>query len=327
MNCFNLKLIIITCFIEGLFSPISIFGQNDSLKIRDYKNKFVLYTDLGFNTAPFSIKLINPNGADVDLKYRNNLNAFYGVGCNYKWFSLRLNALFPETKGSISKYGVTKYYHLGFDFTYKKFFTDIDLFKYKGFAIVNPKDYGIVKDDNNYIMSLLRTNNFSINTWYFHNKYFSMAALRGRSASINSLIWTWYLKGTFNLFNVSNLPSILPSSIVNNNRSISEADRIHGLDFGIVPGIAFVNRYKNWQYSLLGGLGGVIQEKGYKSLKNSRNFIGLAPRYDIRLMGGYNVEKWFVMTYIDIDNKSIVFNDLKYNQTYLTFKTLVGYRF
>jgi hypothetical protein len=74
------------------------------------------------------------------------------------------------------------------------------------------------------------------------------------------------------------------------------------------------------------GFGPVVQSKFYIVNENTRGFFGLAPRYDLRLIAGYNVPKWFVMISTEFDNRSIRFNELKYKNNNYTVRLLAGYR-
>ncbi len=320
-------MLIVICLI-ALIYPFNLNSQKDSASVTNYRNNFVLFNDFGFNTAPFNIESTVKNQT-ITSKFRNNIHDFYGIGCNFKWFSFRLNIQLPGSVKPSKYYGHSKYFHLGFDFTYKQMFFDVDLYRYKGFALMDAYKLNSNLDlkHPNDIFSELTTNSFSINSWYFHKKNFSMAALRGKTAVFNKKAITWYLKGTINSFGVINSPSILPSYLFDPLNSKTSANSIHAFDIGVVPGIAFENCKNNWHYNVLAGLGVVIQEKGYHTELNARYFIGLAPRFDIRFMGGYNTPSWFFMLHTDFDNKSIDFVSMKYTQTYLNIRLVGGYRF
>ena len=313
-----------------LFFSCIIFSQKDSVSITNYKNNFVLYNDIGFNTAPFNIETYH-NKLPVKAKYRNNIHDFYGVGCNYRWFSLRLNIQLPGSIKPTKNYGFSKYFHLGFDFTYKKVFFDVDFYRYRGFALIEAYQYNSMLFNNetpNDILSNLVTKSFSVNMWYFHKKNFSMSALRGKTAVFNKSSYTWYVKSTINSFGLNNNNSpILPNYLFDPFDSKTSSNAIRAFDIGLIPGIAFAYVKNNWNYSVLAGYGGVIQEKSYHTKQNDRYFIGLAPRFDIRVMGGYNTPSWFLMLHTDFDNKSIEFTSLKYGQTYLNIRLVGGYRF
>jgi hypothetical protein len=205
------------------------------------------------------------------------------------------------------------------------------IYRYQGYALMNAYKYDsnkFSKELPNDIMNGLTTKSFSINMWYFHKKNFTMSALRGKTAVFNKLAYTWYLKSTLNSFGLNNndIP-ILPDYLIDLNNTKTSASSIRAFDIGIVPGFAFVYVKKHWNYSVLSGYGMVIQEKSYHITQTSRNFIGLAPRFDIRVMGGYNTPSWFLMLHTDFDNKSIQFTGLKYAQTYFNIRLVGGYRF
>ena len=75
-------------------------------------------------------------------------------------------------------------------------------------------------------------------------------------------------------------------------------------------------------------MGAVIQNKHYTVGANGpdRSLIGLAPRYDIKIVGGYSVPKFFIFLVTDFDNKSIRFNDLIYKQSFFSIKLIGGIR-
>ena len=313
-----------------LFNSIFIFGQKDTVSTTSFRNKLILYNDLGFNTAPFDLEIVH-NHISKNPKFRNNIHDFYGVGCNYKIFSVRLGVQIPGSIKPTKSYGYSKYFHLGFDFTYKKIFFDFDFHQYKGFALMDSKQFY----NNNYnseypndIKKNLMSNSFSVNMWYFHKKNFTMSALRGKTAVFNKFAFTWYLKSTLNSFGLSNNNSpILPDYLIDTINTKSSATHIRAFDVGFIPGIALVLVKNHWNFSVLSGYGFTIQDKSYQTTSLYRNFIGLASRYDIRIMGGYNTPKWFLMLHTDFDNKSIQFSGLKYAQTYFSVRLVGGYRF
>ena len=317
--------------ITTLFSFVSffIFSQKDTVYLTSYRNNLIIYNDLGFNTAPFDLKIVH-NQISKNLKFRNNIHDFYGVVCNYKIFSVRFGVQLPGSIKPTKSYGYSKYFHLGFDFTYKKIFFDFDFYQYKGFALMDSKQFynNYNNEYPNDIKNDLMSNSFSVNMWYFHKKNFTMSALRGKTAVFNKFAFTWYLKSTLNSFGLSNNNSpIIPDYLIDTINTKSSATHIRAFDFGFIPGIALVLVKNHWNFSVLTGYGFTIQDKSYETTSLYRNFIGLASRYDIRVMGGYNTPKWFLMLHTDFDNKSIQFTGLKYAQTYFSIRLVGGYRF
>ena len=82
-----------------LFVLTSFFvaGQDnsiDTLPYRSFKEKIVWFGDLGYASAPFSIRYPF-NDSISKLKYRNNIRTVLGFGMSYKWFSLRLAVSLP----------------------------------------------------------------------------------------------------------------------------------------------------------------------------------------------------------------------------------------
>lgn len=305
------------------------FAQSDSLPYTLFSNKLVLYADLGYSSAPFSISY--PYGDGINrLKYKNNYRNIIGFGLSYKWFALRIGIPLPGYARSTATYGQTTPINLGFDFSFKKVFCDVDIRSYEGYAIKDANSWNdtLTIDKPNDLRPKTKSQSFSMNAWYFHNKDFKMSALRGKTGHYKKDVHTWYLKNTFNIFGVTNDQSpIIPLKLIDSSNTKTSSNYYSALDFGVVPGYAYVKRKNQWQISGLAGLGAVIQTKLYDANGNNRSIIGLAPRYDIRLIGGYSVPSYFVFLVTDFDNKSIRFNDLVYRQYFYSIKIVAGKRF
>ena len=316
---------IILCF--G-FLPFGLLCQNDTVPYTLYKNKVVLYSDIGYTSAPFSMHY-NYNNTVDKLKYKNNFRTILGFGICYKWFALRIGIPLPGYFKPVSSFGKTIPLDLGFDFTIKKTFFDIDIRSYRGYAILDAYKWNdtLNKLHPNDIKPNINTVSFSANVWYFHDKNFKMSALKGKTGHYEKEVKTWYLKNSLNIFGVGNgTESITPYTLIDSTQTKTSSSVISSIDFGVIPGYAYVNKLKNWQFSALFGVGFAVQAKFYIINEISRGFLGLAPRYDIRLIGGYSVPKFFVFIVSDFDNKSIRFNNFSYRQTFYSLKLLGGIR-
>ena len=311
--------LILTC---GSFRAQEIDGFNN------YRNNIVWYSDLGFNSAPFSIKYDYP-GNIKRIRYRNNHKAVLGFGIAWKWFALRIGFDLPGTLRPKSKFGNTNYFDIGTDFTIKKTMIDIDYHNYTGYAIKNAHRWNdtLSSDAPHDLRPQTAAASFSINVWYFHNKDFKMQGLRLKTGSYSKEVRTIYLRSTINIHGVSNSPnSLIPYELQDTTNSKTVTRGIAAFDFGIIPGVGYVNNHKNWQYAAMFGLGPVIQAKVYDIPLNSRSYLGLAPRFDIRIYAGYSVPAYFVQLSAEFDNKSIRHTNLSYRQTFYTIKLTGGIR-
>ncbi len=300
----------------------------DTLPYTLYKNRLVLYSDLGFNGAPFSIK-DEFLGGYSKVKFKHNLKPTMGLGIMYRWFSLRIGFGLPGHLRPLSRYGKSRYTDLGVNFNIKNVYADIDLRSYSGFVV---KDAYIWNDTLNEITPNdfrpeTRAVSASINVWFFKSKTFRMPAVLGKVGYYEEKEQTWYLKSTLNFFGIGNESSpLLPDDLIDTTQTISRANAMSALDVGFVPGYAYVNRADSWQISLFGGLGAVMQAKFFRSGNITRGFLGLAPRIDLRFIAGYTEPDYFIWFVTDFDIKSIKFQDTRYNQTYYSVKLVAGVR-
>ena len=242
---------------------------------------------------------------------------------------MRLGIPLPGNVRPISRFGSTVHYDLGVDFTVKKTFCDIDIRNYKGYAIKNATSWNDTLNDlhPNDIRPATNAVSFSANVWYFHDHNFKMTALKGKTAHYNREVKTWYIKSSLNIFGVGNgNNSLVPVELIDTLNTKTGTNVISSIDLGFIPGYAYVNKINNWQFSAIAGLGAAIQGKFYNVDNVTRGFLGLAPRYDIKLIGGYSKPNYFLFIVTDFDNKSIRFSDFVYRQSFYSVKLVGGWR-
>jgi hypothetical protein len=315
-----------------LISLLAFIGQvraqDQPTAIHDFKNQHVIYADLGISPAPFNLSYSFPNEISK-LKYKNNFKPILGLAYAYKWFSMRIALPILPGVRSTEKYGKSKQFGLGFDYSLKRLYADIDFRIIQGYAIKNAYtfDSSLTENNPNKIYPELGSLNLALNLWYFNHDDFKMNALQGRRAHFEKQVHTWYLKGTLNYFGATNESgAIIPSPLQDEAQSKTSAHVYSALDFGIIPGYAYANRKNNWQISGWAGLGPVVQSKFYTLESGVQGFLGLAPRYDIRLVGGYSNNQRFFLLAANFDNKSIAFNTLAYKQYFYTIRLVAGIR-
>lgn len=302
--------------------------ESDSTYYTRFRDKIVLYSDIGYASAPFSIAYPFENG-EKSLKYKHNISPVLGIGVAYKWFALRLGFALKGTTRSESRFGKSTYFDLGTQFQIKQWFFDLDMRSYKGYAIKDAYKWNdtLNKLTPNDLRPNTQTFSIAINAWFFENKNMNMHSVFGRTGHYERALGTFYAKPTISLHGLGNETQ----GIIPNELSVEEDDKTNAwtyssIDIGLVPGYAYVNRINNWQFCGFAGLGGVIQAKFYRNKLTERGFLGLAPRYDIKIYGGYSVPKFFAFLSLDFDNKTIRFTDLKYRQNYFTFRITGGIR-
>lgn len=317
-------------FLLTLISSPNTLGQekSDTLPYTLYKKRVVLFSDLGFNSAPFSLK-DNFNEGETKLKFKHNLRLGMGFGVMYKWFALRIGFGLPGTLRPDSRFGKSQFTDIGINFNFKKTYWDIDAKSYSGYAIIDAKNWNDTLNDliPNLVRPGTRASSFSVNAWYFKNSDFKMPAVIGKVGHYNKPVGTWYFKSTLNFFNITNEGKPLtPNELIDSSQTKSFAHTIGALDIGLVPGYAYVGRIDNWQFSIFGGLGAVIQSKIYSTDITTRGILGLAPRMDLRFIAGYSKPHYFMWIVNDFDMKSIRFREMRYNQIFYSLKLVGGIR-
>jgi hypothetical protein len=323
-----LKALVNSLFIL-LFYSVTL-AQDSIEYVEEFRDSKILYADIGMSSAPFSIRNDFPNSINK-IAYKNNFRPILGLGFAYKWLSIRVS--FPVL-GNMRKqvdFGETKQFNIGFDYTYKKVYLDAEFKGLTGFSIQDAAqwDNSLSTAHPNAVKPELGSFNFSLNSWYFNSVHFKMNALQGRRAHFTNKVTTWYVKGTFSVFGVGHLgESIVPIPMQSTTNSKTKAQQLSAMDVGFIPGYAYANRIKNWQISGWFGVGAVVQGKFYTLPGGiTKGFLGLAPRYDFRLIVGYSSKDYFLFLSSEIDNKTIRFNDFVYRQNYYSLKLVGGYRF
>ena len=300
------------------------------MKYTSYKNHPILYFDMGYNAAPFSMKYQFTNDIDK-VKYRHNFKSMLGIGFAYKWFSIRLGAALVGNVRPISRYGKANYYDIGINFTIKKTYSEIDFRSYLGYVVKDSKDWDTTYNDlkPNDVDQQLASYNIAMSMWYFDNEHFKIDPFNGIKGRYNRPVTTWYLAGRFDVYGITNQngTSIVPLQLIDSTNTKTGASALTAGDFGVIPGIGHANRFGNWQYGAMFAFGPRIQGKTYSVNGASTTLLGIVPRYDLKLIAGYNVPKFFAILSFELDNKSIVFQKFKYHQTYYRMRLSVGYHF
>lgn len=306
--------------------PYRLVG-GDVLPYHFFKEQVVLLADIGFNSAPFAIK-DNYSLGVKKIKYRNNIRPTLGIGVSHKWFGIRVGLTLPLNVLDENKFGNSNYFDITVKANIKKTFCSFSFRNYQGYAVKGAYQFNdsISQDTPNAIMPLLRSTSLSTNVWYFRDDSFKMQAFQGKTAHFTRESKTWYLKGSLNFFRVSNESATIIPSELTDTTDRKNAQRIGAIDLGIIPGYAYGNRINNWQYGIFLGLGGVIQSKYYTKDGNTRSFLGLAPRVDFKISGGYSQSNFFILLISDFDIKSLKIQSLNYNQTYYNVRIMSGFR-
>ena len=312
-----------------LFLSTNLNAQElDTIPFVSFRDKIVLYTDLGSNSAHFTLKDNFNNGINK-LNYKHNIKTILGIGFAYKWFALHFGFALPGNLKSTSKYGNSKYFDLKLQGTYKQIYFYAGLRSYQGFYLKDEQKWNdsLPSFQPNGIYKNISSTNLEINVYYFLSKKFNMHSVLGRVGKYKRFAQTVYFKNSINIFNINNKKeSIIPAQLSDSTDRLN-ANSIGAFELTFIPGYAMVNSKNNWQYSVFAGVGVAFQSAYYVKDKKNRSYTGLAPRFDLRMSFGYNVDKYFIHLEGNYNLRSVKIQSLKYNQSFYNIRLVGGYRF
>lgn len=324
-----MKKILFILFVLTFTSVEETFAQepNDTMPFQLFRDRVVLYSDLGVNFAPFSLS-DNYNLGVEKLTFRHNLKMSMGLGISYRWFALRVGFTLPGSLMKESKYGESKAFDVGLKFHAKQTFWSVDLRNYVGYAIKDAYKWNdtLTASTPHDIRPNTNAANFAINSWWIMSKKFNMKAVIGTTGHFTRTTKSWYIRTTLNFWGISNSRSIVPEEL-QSDKDRTKASTIGAIDLGVVPGYAYSWRKKVWQLTAFGGLGAVIQSKYFTLGENTKPYIGIAPRMDFRFVGGYSKPKFFLLLSSDIDVKWLwIEKNLRYSQSFIDVRLIAGFR-
>lgn len=303
--------------------------QKDSLPYTSYKYHPIVFTDFGYSSAPASIKYPFRNGIN-HIFYKHNNKMILGLGVSYRWFSLRIGAALIGNTKAVSKFGKSNYFDVGIRFSIKKTYSEFNFRYYTNYVIKNANQWDSTLNDANPNDKNQKIDvfNFGAQMWYLHNKNFRMDPFLGNRGAYKEQVMTWYLEGRLDVYGMSNkLGSLIPRQLQDTSNTKTTATGLSALELGVIPGFGYVNNINNFQFGFMVAAGPLIQFKTYAIYDATQSLGGIVGRYNAKVICGYNRPHFFAMFIFDIENKSLKFDELKYNQTFMSTKIQVGYRF
>jgi len=324
---YNVIKLIISCLVLFL-TYLSYAQEHDTIPFTSFRDKIIVYTDLGTNSSHFTLKDDFKQGINK-LNYKHNIKTILGFGFAYKWFAVHFGFALPGNLKSTTKYGDSKYFDLKLQGTYKQIYFYAGLRSYQGFYLKDEQKWNdsLPSYQPNGIYKNISSTNLEVNVYYFVSKKFDMHSVLGRVGKYNRFAQTVYFKNSINIFNINNKKeSIIPAQLTDSTDR-SNANSIGAFELTFIPGYAMVNSKNNWQYSMFAGIGVAFQSSYYVKGENNRFYTGLAPRFDLRMSFGYNVEKYFIHLEGNYNLRSVKVQTLKYNQSFYNARLVGGYRF
>ena len=315
----------------ALLFSLSTILTNDGLAVGKDSNAYRKFNDFvtvyalsGYNATNFSI---SPRFNDLSRqRYLFNPPLLFGFGVAYKGLDLGLTRRLPNHLLNTDKYGKSDYTDFKFKASIQRFHLALRFQKYTGFTLLNYQSSNPQAINQHLIYEDLSTFSLNMDTRFFLKKDFQYGAAQGFSGEYLSDVWTPYVYGYFGGSNVKNKGSaLLPNSMQNDQVSISQISGIGCLEFGAIPGAAFVKRLQNFQTMLLLGWGPLIQTKWHRDNQNARTFFGFSSRTDLQLSLGYHQERWFLQIMSEFQFRRVNFTQMNIQQYYYDLRLFFGY--
>lgn len=316
--------VVLSFALSILFASEALAFQQDSSAYRKFNDFVTVYTLSGYNATNFSI---SPRFNDLSRqRYVFNPPLLIGFGVAYKGLDLGLTRRLPNHLLNTDKYGKSDYTDFKFKASIQRFHLALRFQKYTGFALLNYQN-GYPDSINQHLLHEdLSTFSLNLDARYFLNKDFNYGAAQGFSGEYLSDVWTPYVYGYFGGSNIKNNDNaLLPSSMQIDQVSISQISGLGCLEFGAIPGAAFVKRMQNFQTMLLLGWGPLIQTKWHRGNQNTRTFFGFSSRTDLQLSLGYHQQSWFLQVMSEFQFRRVNFPQLNVQQYYYDLRLFFGY--
>lgn len=305
------------------FCNCSGYAQDDTGLFRNFKDKITLYSLTGFNGSTITI---NPKFGELDKqRYLLNPPLLFGLGVAYKGLDIGFTRRLPIHLMNTSKYAKSDYYDLKFKYSWKKLHFAARFQRYKGFSLLNHQYTDPTFSVPHLGLEELTTFSTNLDVRYFFKKDFSYKSALGFSGEYLKDVLTPYLYGYTGGSSIKNpLNPLLPDYAQDSMASISKSSVVGCVEFGAVPGIAYVKRQKNLQAMMLIGWGPLIQTKWYRA-ENSRAFFGFNGRTDVQWSITYRQEHWFLQVLSEIQFRRVNFRQMKVQQYYYELRVYFGY--
>jgi hypothetical protein len=300
------------------------YAQADSSSYKHYTDQITVYSLTGYNATNVAI---SPKFSELGRqRYLFNPPLLLGFGVAYKGIDLGITRRLPHHLMSTSKYGKSDYFDLKLKFSLARVHIAFRAQKYSGFSLLNHQYTAADLQSPHLFLGDFSTFSLNFDARYFFKKDFSYKAAMGFSGKYLSDFFTPYIYGYTGGSNVKHQKNpLLPAYLQDPTTSISASNRVGCVEFGVIPGGAFVKRHNNIQGMMLLGWGPLIQTKWHAGASNSRAFFGLSSRTDLQWSLGYHKEQWFVQLISEFQFRRINFNQMKVQQYYYDMRIFFGY--
>ena len=310
----SFKLLIIILLI--IISKQSAFGQNDSLHITSFPQKFTI--------VPFYQKtgmFLKFKGETESLSYEPNSQNSIGIELRYKSLGIVLAYGILEDENDIFAAKVVNY-DFRFNFFYRRILITSNFQFYKGFSISADAEKPINEDE---ITPNLRMFNLGVNVFFAVNPNFSFTAVYKNDERIESSRGS-IIGGISQIYTqLRAKSSVYPDST---------QTQTHGDGLGnfysifMAGGYQYAFVYKKWYLAPLGIIGAGLQRQSYSYRKvNEKIEYNPAYKYILNIPFGYNGDKFFVGLNYSIDSSQMLFESSKMRMKYSSIILSLGMRF
>jgi hypothetical protein len=309
--------------------PAFLRDTVDSEYIENLSRRLTIRTLLDTKTFEFSIR--HRRGAGPIIRYAPNTTPSIGLGAYYYNLGgvLTVRLMYNKEVRNL-RYGETKSFDLQFNGYGPRFSTDLIYQSYKGFYLSNPALFIPNWSSGQPFPQLpnLHIHNIGVNLYYIFNHYkFSYQAAFIQTKRQKKDAGTFLLMTSLWLSDFDNDSILVPEPIRPElgGRTGFEAGKFYTL--ALMPGYAFTKVHNRFFGTGSISLGPGIQYRKYQLEGDTQDNIGLQPRINVRVAGGYNGENFISGLSVVLDRVTSNFENINIRTNTNNLKLFVAYRF
>lgn len=313
-----------------LLLSLSVFGQQDSTYIEDYRDYANI--SLALERKAHTISIYNHDGNPLRLSTNNGFPT-YGIMFNYKWINAWATTSLGSLSPDIDRRGETDNLGLAVGYTGDHWWARVFYERYNGYHIANPESYAPNWFDNNDQypqLPNLRSTTIYANAYYgFNDETYSHRALLWQSQAQRKSAGSWLMGVSLGYDHIYTDSAFIPADAVYDYWEIRNVTGYEtttaAVNLGYTHHFAF---YDHWSLGLMFAPGvaatyGQVEEEGGGT--RAPNFH-LSAMSETRVLLSYHRDRWFGGLAANVYMLTKPIRGEFFNSTHSYIRFNVGYR-